>query len=529
MKKRFKSLATLCVFGFSLLSSALTVEAIDEFVYTVSSTEMCIDESNYLPDETVVMSEYLPFVDYQYNEGTFSFYDQLDDNNKAAYDVLKAWAEPTEEEFTISLPDTISFATETTDTSQWSEEESSEFWNMIFSNIQYGKDALILDYPEIFWLDMSKITLAISDIRTSYNPLSKMYTMKISKIGVKGCVREEYTDLETAKEYKQLLDYSVENFEVDGDDRYQQVKYIHDYIAKAVTYSTDGPYHYASIGLFCEPYQLVCEGYSKAFKLICDSIDIPCITVPGNINVSDNTGHMWNYVMMEDGEWYGIDCTWDDLNNASNPIKYSYFLKGSDSFCSNHTADSQYYTLFEYPELNTADYVYESSEPIVTTVPETEPVTTTTETTITTTVPVTTEVTTTEPVTTVTTTVPATEPMTTTETTTVTTERVTTTTEPVVTTIETTLVTTSSTETVTTTVPVTTQIIVTTTIPVPEHVEGDYNCDGIVNIADIVELKKVLLGIEVMDESFPDDDLNEDNTLNVFDCIILSRRILGGI
>ncbi len=506
MKKRLKSFATLCVFGFSLMSSLFTAEALDELSYTISNTEMEINESVYLPNESVIMSEYLPSVDYQYNEDSYNFYDQLDENNKAAYNAMKAWAEPTEEELTISLPVTITHTTETTDMSEWTEEEYSEFWDSVFKCIQYGKDAVMLDYPEIFWIDLSAIKLTISDVRISQNIFTGMYSMKISELRVKGNIAEEYTDLETAKEFKQLLDDSVEAFDVVGDDRYQQIKYIHDYIANAVTYNISAPYHNASVGLFCEPYEIVCEGYSKSFKLICDKIGIPCVVIPGNINITDNTGHMWNYVMMENGEWYGIDCTWDDLNNTLNPIKYEYFLKGSDNFNQKHTADSQYYTFFEYPELSTDDYIYASEEPIVTTV-TTAPITTTTSTTITTTEPITTIITTT-PITTTTTSITTTIPITTTITATTTTPVTTTT-------------------TFITTTPVTTTLPQTTSL-VPSHIEGDYNLDGIVNIADAVELRAVLIGIKDMDKEFPNDDLNDDNVINLFDYMILSRRLLGG-
>lgn len=49
----------------------------------------------------------------------------------------------------------------------------------------------------------------------------------------------------------------------------------------------------------------VCQGYSYAFKMICDELGIPC-------TVGSGDGHMWNYVQTEDGNWYAIDATWND-------------------------------------------------------------------------------------------------------------------------------------------------------------------------------------------------------------------------
>ena len=528
MKKTFKSLLTLCVFGFSFMTSVFSAEAIDEISSDITETEIQVDETEVMTDDIIIDSAYLPDISYNFNENHFLYYDQLDNNNKAAYDAMKVWIEPTTEEFAVSLPDTVSYETASTDMSSWDEEQYNDFWNMIFSNIRFGKDALTFDYPELFWLDSGKIKITLSNVRTSYSIRTKMYTMKISEMKLQGNVKEEYTDVDTAKEFKQLVDDSVSAFEIQGDNRYQQVKYIHDYIAQTVSYNASAAYHDAVTGLFCEPYQIVCEGYSKSFKLLCDKADIPCIVVPGNINTETNTGHMWNYVMMEDNEWYGLDCTWDDTNSTSNPVKYTYFLKGSDNFGGSHTPDTEVYTTaFTYPELNTDDYVYNSTPPVTSVTTSAQTSVSTTETTlkqtsatnqetnqITTTVttePVTTKVTTTLPVTTTVAVTSATTASTTIVTTTV----------PVTTTV-------SDTTIISTTIPVTTTAPVTMTEPVPEHINGDYNLNGTIDIADLVALRKVILGINTMDGSFPFDDLNNDNIINVLDYIILSRKILGG-
>ncbi len=41
---------------------------------------------------------------------------------------------------------------------------------------------------------------------------------------------------------------------------------------------------------------------------------------------------MWNYVQMDDGEWYDIDCTWDDkvtiikIAKLHKKVAYSLYL-----------------------------------------------------------------------------------------------------------------------------------------------------------------------------------------------------------
>ena len=127
----------------------------------------------------------------------------------------------------------------------------------------------------------------------------------------------------------------------------------------------------------------VCEGYARAFKLICDELKIPCVLVSGDATSSDNrTGaHMWNYVQMEDGNWYAVDVTWDDpvikdssgTTSSGNGVK-TYFLVGGNTivdettnktFNGNHTANTTFMedgsgnpanAKFAYPELSAEKY-----------------------------------------------------------------------------------------------------------------------------------------------------------------------------
>jgi len=62
----------------------------------------------------------------------------------------------------------------------------------------------------------------------------------------------------------------------------------------------------------------LCEGYSKAFKLLCNSEKIKCELVVGK---SRDIGHMWNAVKIEN-EYYYTDVTWND--NYEVPT-YVYF------------------------------------------------------------------------------------------------------------------------------------------------------------------------------------------------------------
>ena len=59
---------------------------------------------------------------------------------------------------------------------------------------------------------------------------------------------------------------------------------------------------------------VVCEGYAKAFKVLCDQLGVPAVCVSGLSDKSlTGSGHMWNLAQIG-GVWYLVDVTWDDSN-----------------------------------------------------------------------------------------------------------------------------------------------------------------------------------------------------------------------
>lgn len=97
-----------------------------------------------------------------------------------------------------------------------------------------------------------------------------------------------------------------------GDDGYEEYNpnYMED--------TGDKPW--SVISALLEDEHPVCEGYSKAFQLLCHEIDVPCVTISGS-------GHMWNAVQV-DGQWYYMDCTWNDPTPDRNYSSRTYFLSG---------------------------------------------------------------------------------------------------------------------------------------------------------------------------------------------------------
>lgn len=74
------------------------------------------------------------------------------------------------------------------------------------------------------------------------------------------------------------------------------------------------PHSFTAYGALVEE-KAVCEGYARAFQLLCRRVGIPCTTVNG-IDTATNTAHMWNLVTLG-GESYHVDVTWDDREDTA--------------------------------------------------------------------------------------------------------------------------------------------------------------------------------------------------------------------
>ena len=97
---------------------------------------------------------------------------------------------------------------------------------------------------------------------------------------------------------------------------------------------------------------VVCEGYAKAFKFLCDltefSTSVDCIVVTGDM---DGVGHMWNIVTPDDGNNYIVDVTNSD--SGSRLVDSGVFMCRSpitDAYPSYHFRRSGISVRYTYDE-----------------------------------------------------------------------------------------------------------------------------------------------------------------------------------
>lgn len=111
-------------------------------------------------------------------------------------------------------------------------------------------------------------------------------------------------------------------------DDFNAEKKIHDYLCNTAQYDVSfAESSYECVGpiLFNKG---VCEGISKAAKLLCDILRIKCIVIHGistesQFNFGTNA-HTWNKICI-DGVFYNLDITFDMTISSNNFIRYDYF------------------------------------------------------------------------------------------------------------------------------------------------------------------------------------------------------------
>lgn len=226
--------------------------------------------------------------------------------------------------------------------------------NSLNKSYQQAIDALMLDYPEYFFINVEKLIMTVTSTTVNKNT-----TYEVS-IG-----NEDESYLEDGFYSKSDVDAAIKEIQniknqITGNSAYKVVLNVHDMLVDNVEYDqTLSNQNIRNVyGTLCNK-MAVCEGYAKAFKYMMDAANIPCIVVIGKgINSEGKTeAHAWNYVKL-DGKWYGIDVTWDDPMliggvRLSNKDKYKYFLKGK-GLLDNHIPTglaSETGITFSYPEL----------------------------------------------------------------------------------------------------------------------------------------------------------------------------------
>ena len=233
------------------------------------------------------------------------------------------------------------------------------------NDFQTAWDAFKLDHPEVFYVDTSQLSLVTQ--KTSYvffNKVTYKYSISEKEGGYYIGSFKTKEDLDDAIMAVDSVTNSIKAGATGS--RYNQIKYVHDWIVDHAEYNKGSEDTDDSIYGILVKKKAVCEGYANTFKYLMDELNIPCVIVYGNATNStgETEAHAWNYVQLENGNWYAIDVTWDDPiiyggGSLTDESKYKYFLVGSDSLEGNHVEDHDVSGTgqnFNYPNLTKENY-----------------------------------------------------------------------------------------------------------------------------------------------------------------------------
>jgi len=290
------------------------------------------------------------------------YYDQLNVNEKAAYDAINSAGFDTRT-ITVVLPITLTARSDNPDDAkEYLEKEIRSISDNAFI-------ALWISSPYAYWgwianvvpqptpdLTQNGDQFTVTSLTWTIEPAHPPGTQNAGEVDVEKMV----DDLKAA----------VDLFHTDSTTIRGKVLDMNNYLVDLVTYdpnarvymSTNGepmesPFAHDAYGALVDPsHYAVCDGYSKAFLLLCQKEGIDCVVVFGT-KIPDYENHAWNYVKMDDDKWYAVDVTWNDNGKGDNP----YFLMGGDTFFATHNqgvflgVGTKSYT-FDSPVISGEDY-----------------------------------------------------------------------------------------------------------------------------------------------------------------------------
>ena len=181
------------------------------------------------------------------------------------------------------------------------------------------------DHPETFWLKGSSLFVPYGDTTS----VKLDYTVQNDK-------------LIAAKKKFNIAVASVLKNLPSGND-FEREEYINNYIIENCKYDDAAAQTENIEGNENDAYgalvdgKAVCEGYARAFQLLCNKANIDCVLLSGT---ADSDNHAWNGVKIG-GDWYQIDVTWDDVDDFIYD-SHEYFNLTDSLMYEEHTLSPKY-------------------------------------------------------------------------------------------------------------------------------------------------------------------------------------------
>ena len=271
------------------------------------------------------------FDNLSFEDAKHFYYNQLTDSEKHIYDKIKA-AEGKEYSFTIQMGQDY--------------------------NARRALSALISDEPMYHVYYERFLEFKTKNESMSLEPVRNPYATQYNINKVKASAKQIAQTVKSSDRYTTLVklwDYVTRNIPYNSKPETD----VDEYLYKSLTYDD------CALGGFIA-HTAVCAGLSHTVKILCDELEIPCVEV-------GNEGHEWNFIEMEDGKWYSVDCAIITDYERADSEDYDYLDSLLIGYNDNgYSGDSRYFlgdTLyignmddnFSFPLLADHDYVYKGS------------------------------------------------------------------------------------------------------------------------------------------------------------------------
>ena len=157
-------------------------------------------------------------------------------------------------------------------------------------------------------------------------------------------IRDQFLDHEErVKVKKEIEKFVTETAEGAESEKtlYDKTRRLHDDLIKAVDYAFDEngepdmENNTGSIIGAAMNRRVVCEGYADAYKVLLAYSGLHGYKYD-SMSFSEGSGHAWNLVELDDGNYYYVDCTWDDQGDEAG---YDYFAVGQQTMDLDHPRD----------------------------------------------------------------------------------------------------------------------------------------------------------------------------------------------
>ncbi len=194
------------------------------------------------------------------------------------------------------------------------------------TDIAIVRGAITSDHPEIFWIPSFYVAATTTDAGVKKAVVYFSATEEGSPSYLVSRAEKHTMSAALKDEINKIKS------QVTSTDPFEIELQLHDILLNRVTYNLDSsdPMIYTAYGALVNG-KAVCEGYSKAMKLLLDEFEITSITVTG---VASGENHMWNMVLLG-GEWYHLDATWNEL--STDALSHEYFNLTDAQISLNHT------------------------------------------------------------------------------------------------------------------------------------------------------------------------------------------------